>query len=258
MKKKKTYKIKAKAIKEDSECKLNISITPKNAEEKKFQRPVRCDLRNIIYLTNQKHRMYDFYPKTYRDMTSTPERIEAAPDLNTLNQLFNGCDKIVTVDLIGFDASGITDFSYMFQGMYALQTIKGIEDFDTSNATTTNSMFALTRALTSLDLSKWNVSNVTDMNSMFSTMTHLQTLNISGWDTSKVENFNYMFKQCAVLKEIKGVFDFASAKAGYYESMFDQRNPADLIVTVKNAPKGLTAGKLGLKNSNQLVVLSYR
>ena len=255
---KKTYKVKTKALKEDSECELSIDITPKGAEEKKFRRSIRCDLRNIIYLTNQKHRLMDFYPENYRTMTNTPERIEAASDLNTLRQFLFSCQKVTYVDLVGFDTSSITDFSMMFLGAYVLQTIKGIEDFDTSSATTMNEMFSAARALTSLDLSKWNVSNVTSMNSMFNTMTHLQTLDISGWDTSKVENFNYMFKQCAALKEIKGVFDFTSAKAGYYDNMFDQHTPANLIVTVKNAPKGLTAGGLGLQNSNQLVVLSYR
>ena len=105
--------------------------------------------------------------------------------------------------------SNHTDLSYMFSGCPNLQTINGIEQWDTSNVTDMSGMFADCTSLVSLDLSNFDTSNVTDMNCMFMNCTNLKRLDLSNFDMSKT-NASLMFIDCNNLQELR--LDYCSAE----------------------------------------------
>ena len=91
--------------------------------------------------------------------------------------------------------------SYLF---YYLSNVKEIafDNFDTSQVTNMNSMFASCRSLTSLDVSKFNTSQVTNMSYMFNQCRNLTSLDVSKFDTSKVTDMYYMFYSCSSLTSL--------------------------------------------------------
>ena len=108
------------------------------------------------------------------------------------------------------------DFFYNFK---KLKEVRGLENFDTSNATTFAYMFNMCESLESLDLSSWDTSNVTSFFWMFHTCKNLKNLNLSGWDTSNVTTMNCMFKNCYAVTELDlGSWD--TSKVTNMNSMF--------------------------------------
>ncbi|WKT14468.1 BspA family leucine-rich repeat surface protein [Lactococcus lactis] len=95
-----------------------------------------------------------------------------------------------------------SDLSRLFGYMSNLSTITGLENLDTTNANTMNSMFYKCSSLSSLDLSSWDTTNVTNMNSMFEQCSSLSSLNVSNWNTVNVSQMGLMFEQCSSLSSL--------------------------------------------------------
>ena len=106
-----------------------------------------------------------------------------------------------------------------FYKLSALNTIEGLENFNTSAVTNMREMFLGCHRLTSLNLSNFNTSKVTDMNSMFSGCSSLTELNVSNFNTSKVTNMGYMFSGCSSLTELN-LSNFNTSKVTYMRYMF--------------------------------------
>ncbi|GEO69250.1 BspA family leucine-rich repeat surface protein [Levilactobacillus acidifarinae] len=86
-----------------------------------------------------------------------------------------------------------TDASSLFSGFMRVDKIDGLENLNTTAATTMNSMFDNDQYLTDLDLSHFDTHNVTDMSSMFSDDELLPSLDLSHLNTKQVTNMSYMF-----------------------------------------------------------------
>ncbi|MBQ7167324.1 MAG: BspA family leucine-rich repeat surface protein, partial [Treponema sp.] len=82
------------------------------------------------------------------------------------NSMFAGCSSLTSIDMSGFDASGVADMTSMFSGC---------------------------GSLTSVNLSGWDTHWVYDMSCMFSHCSNLRSVDLSGWDTSRVSNMQNMF-----------------------------------------------------------------
>ena len=125
---------------------------------------------------------------------SSVDNISATPSFNS------------NVTTIIFDESfqyyQPTDLSGWFSYKSKLTTFRGLENFDTSRATTMKGMFTGCDGLTSLDLSTFDTSSVTDMSSMFIDCDNLETLNLRGFDTSNVTDMNAMFNLCKNLTSV--------------------------------------------------------
>ena len=89
----------------------------------------------------------------------------------------------------------------MFDGCEKLESLD-ISSFRTSNVTDINSMFKDCKALVSLDVSKFDTKNVTSMTHLFSNCETLGQLDLSSFDLSKVTEFTAMFYQCKNLTTI--------------------------------------------------------
>ena len=80
-----------------------------------------------------------------------------------------------------------------FYGCQNLESVKGLENLNTSEVTSMLSVFDGCSSLVSIDLSPLDVSNVRSMSSMFSGCFQLKNVNLEGWNTSKVEYMSNMF-----------------------------------------------------------------
>lgn len=97
-------------------------------------------------------------------------------------------------DLNHIDVSGVTDMSFLFDGLdvrnIKIRNIK-IDKWDTSNVTNMRSMFSGARYF-NRPLSAWNTSNVTNMEGMFFLAESFNG-DPSAWDVSNVTNMRQMF-----------------------------------------------------------------
>lgn len=84
----------------------------------------------------------------------------------------------------------------------ALTQITGIENLNTSEVTDMGRMFCYCRALTELDVTKFDTKNVTNMYSMFSYCKTLDKLDLTNFDTKKVTTMESMFYGCTALTTI--------------------------------------------------------
>ena len=96
---------------------------------------------------------------------------------------------------------------WMFNECHKLKEIKGINKFNTPNATSMSAMFQECYELEFLDLSDFNTSNVKDMEAMFN--------------------------NCHKLKEIKGIINFNLNKLKHKEKIFDGCDNLNKIIVSK-------------------------
>ena len=132
----------------------------------------------------------------------------------TMSAMFFDCSALTNVDVSKWDVGKVKYFSAMFKECSALQSIKGLNNWNTTAATDMSSMFASDSSLTELDLSKFDTSNVITFDSMFTSDIALTSLNVSNFKTDKVTNFSNMFSGCSVLTSITGLETWGTTGAG--------------------------------------------
>ena len=94
------------------------------------------------------------------------------------------------------------DSRSLFSYLKKLQTIRGLENLDTSQVTNMSSMFEMCNNLTNLDLSHFDTSKVTDMSRMFGDCKNLTSLDLSSFDTSQVTHVSGMLAGCINLHHL--------------------------------------------------------
>lgn len=99
------------------------------------------------------------------------------------------------------NTSETTEMVGMFSGCKALTSLN-LSKFDTSMADNINNMFMECEALTSLDLSNFNTEKVTSMSYLFAGCKALELLNLSSFNTKNVRTMGDMFGQCKELNTI--------------------------------------------------------
>ncbi|MCR5454751.1 MAG: BspA family leucine-rich repeat surface protein, partial [Bacteroidales bacterium] len=97
------------------------------------------------------------------------------------------------------NTENVTNMSGMFYNCKALTTLD-VSKFDTKNVTNMSGMFNGCTALESLDVSKFDTKNVTNMSGMFNGCEVLTTLDLSGFNTENVTNMSGMFNGCEKLQ----------------------------------------------------------
>ena len=111
------------------------------------------------------------------------------------------CTHVKKVNFDGY-FKVVGDVKSVFIRLRGLTDIEGLENVDTSEATTMYAWFSQCSSLKHVDLSHFNTSNVKNMNSMFEACTNLEDLDLSKFDTSQVRDMSYMFAGCESLKEL--------------------------------------------------------
>ena len=129
-------------------------------------------------------------------------RIVINQNINNCYGMFQNCYEIVEMDLSHFDASHVTDMSYMFYGCISLTSIN-FKGFDTSSVTSfMHYMFSNCNKLYSLDLSGFNTVKVECMENMFENCYSLTSLNLKNFRTTNSRAFDSMFQDCYKLEYI--------------------------------------------------------
>ena len=110
------------------------------------------------------------------------------------------------------------DCSYLFVGLYNINSINFNDNFNTSKVTNMAYMFGsgyyrsiISNTIQNLDLSGFNTSNVTNMKCMFLGYSGLLNLDIGNFNTSKVTDMSGMFSACSSLTSLD-VSNFNTAK----------------------------------------------
>ncbi|MBQ9667402.1 MAG: BspA family leucine-rich repeat surface protein [Prevotella sp.] len=142
--------------------------------------------------------------------------------LDNCSGMFNGCEKLASIDLSGFNTEKVTDMSNMFNGCKALTSLD-VSTFNTDGVTNMSYMFAGCKALTSIDVSPLNTEKVTDVSGMFSGCSSLTELDLSTFDTRSVTKTAKMFYNCPQLTTIyiTTLWDVTGVTAANSTQMFD-------------------------------------
>ena len=178
-------------------------------------------------------------------------------EVANMGDMFYGCYKLTSLDLIHFNTSKVTNMGFMFFGCYQLTSLD-LTHFNTSKVTDMGYMFRNCSSLTSLDLSSFNTSQVTRMSSMFSGNSDLQIIYVSNkWSTAAVTNSNNMFYDCASLVGGQGTtYDADHVNAEYAHIDGGPSNPG--YFTDKNASlRGDVNGDNNVNISDVTTLIDY-
>ena len=139
----------------------------------------------------------------------------------SLGALFRNLPNVESIEgLENFDTSNVENMSRMFYGTRSLTSNLGISNWNTSNVTNMAGMFQNSRVLTTLDLSDWNTSKVTSMSSMFRDTNSLISVDLSSWDTSSVTNMNSMFNNSGVATITESTLEWDTSSVIHMSSVF--------------------------------------
>ena len=125
---------------------------------------------------------------------------------------------IEKLDLSNFNTSNVTSMESMFAGCSSLTSLD-LSSFNTSKVTNMYSMFSNCSSLTSIDLSSFNTSNVTNMYGMFKYCSTLTSLDLSSFNTSEVTSMYGMFEYCSTLTSLD-LSGFNTSKVTNMDFMF--------------------------------------
>lgn len=143
-------------------------------------------------------------------------RLKEIKGLNTLNfsnvrnmsGMFAACYELQELDVTGWNTSKVRTMSYMFYCCKQLETIRGLETWNTGNVWNMSCMFSYGISyshdgpLKNINLSNLNVSNVRDMSDMFYGCGSLKYIDVSKWDVSNLRTADHMFCQCISLEKL--------------------------------------------------------
>lgn len=121
---------------------------------------------------------------------------------DSMSYMFEGCNKLISIDTSNFDSTNVTDMSYMFSGCYKLETIELGDNFDTSNVTNFYGMFQNCYSLKSLNLSNLKVGYLADTGKMFYKCVDLEYLNLSNASIDYY-SYNMVLDTCTSLRELR-------------------------------------------------------
>ena len=117
----------------------------------------------------------------------TVEYLKVTNKVTSTAGMFYNCDSATSLNLSDFDTSNVTEMWEMFCYCCSLETIIGIENWNTGKVTDLTYTFMCCESLTTLNLSGWNTSEITLLDGMFSDCTYLEELDISNWDLSNAD-----------------------------------------------------------------------
>ena len=152
--------------------------------------------------------------------------------LTTCHNMFNGCDKIIEIDLGNFDSSLVDKISSMFEGCTSL-TFINFTNFNTTNVLSMTNTFKDCYFLYTLDLSSFDISQVSNAQSMFYNCKSLFSLDLSSFDTSKLSKMNSMFKNCYNLQYLN-IKNFVITNKTEYTDIFYNTGKNLTIIANKN------------------------
>ena len=142
--------------------------------------------------------------------------------VTSMNSMFNGCESLRKITFGQINTSMIKDMSKLFYECKAITSLD-LSNFDTSSVTLMYEMFSHCESLISIDVSNFNTSKVENMEDIFAYCFQLTYLNISNFDTSRVTNMKGLFYNCSKLK-ILDISNFDTSSVNNIQFMFGKCN----------------------------------
>jgi surface protein len=109
---------------------------------------------NMPNLTKVSHMFADCFKLEKIDLSGWQ-----TPALTCLDAMFNDCRVLKTVDMSSFDTSNVREFSQIFESCYALESIVGLENWNTDQGQDFSETFSGCGSLKELNISTFNTSN---------------------------------------------------------------------------------------------------
>ena len=122
--------------------------------------------------------------------------------VSRMDSLFAHCRKLKSVDLSGWNVPGLRLCYKMFSGCNKLETVEGLNTWQSFEPTEMYEMFMDCTNLTTVDINNINTSNVINTLFMFSGCKSLQSIDISKWNIDKLIYTQSMFYDCIKLETI--------------------------------------------------------
>ena len=136
-------------------------------------------LPNEIYINGiQQNEVTNYY---YLNESENNVTLKWKYELNSTNQMFQGCSNITEIDFSGFSTSNIKNMGKMFSQCSSLKSIE-LSNFDISNVETMEFMFYYCSSLTSLNLSSFNIEKAKIIRNMFAYCNSLISLDLSNFN----------------------------------------------------------------------------
>ena len=162
--------------------------------------------------------MYDIETKNIKNIVFDESFKTYAP--TSLEHFFAGCSTLETISGLEYlNTEKVTDMSSMFDGCQKLSSLD-LSKFNTEKVTNMSGMFYGCQKLSSLDLSKFNTEKVTYMSSMFEDCQELSSLDLSNFNTKKVRYMASMFRACSALTTIYVSDNFKTGQVTNSTGMF--------------------------------------
>ena len=128
--------------------------------------------------------------------------VSGIEDLSLLfDSLLDDVDNVETLDLSGWNTSGVKDISGIFYWCNSLKYIN-LSGWNTSDVKNMNTMFAYATRVKAIDFTGWNTCSVENMHGMFWRCESLKSLDLSGWNIDKVNDMGNMFYSCSNLVDL--------------------------------------------------------
>ena len=162
--------------------------------------------------------MYDVETKNIKNIVFDESFKTYAP--TSLENFFAGCSTLETISGLEYlNTEKVTDMSGMFDGCQKLSSLD-LSKFNTANVTNMSYMFYYCQNLSKLDVSNFNTEKLLTMYCMFQNCKNLTSLDLSNFNTKSVEEMAQMFYGCSTLQNIYVSENFVTGQvyAGY--SMF--------------------------------------
>lgn len=141
-------------------------------------------------------------------------------DIKRLDDFLLDADGVKSVMFSNVDTSAIESVGCMFAGCKSLETVEGLESFDTSCCIDFALMFADNTNLAALDVSNFDTSSGKDFTGFFEDCSSLKSLDLSGWDVSNAVSLAKMFKGCKSLEKLN-LTGWCPAEGVDVSDMFD-------------------------------------
>lgn len=125
-----------------------------------------------------------------------------SPSTICLPRMFRDCAKLTSINLTNFlEYCQIQRMGQVFAGCFELQTITGLETWDTSKCSRFDTTFADCQKLVNFNISQWKLPDSIIFRNMFARCNQLETIDLSFINVA-VTNVEYLFHGCENLKTV--------------------------------------------------------
>ena len=146
-----------------------------------------------------------------------------------MGYMFAKCSNLINLDISKIKTDNVTHMEYMFNECSKLENLN-LSNFKTDKVEYMNDMFSFCTNLSELNLSNFKIDCVKNMNSMFSACYNLKELNISSFKTEQVEDMSQMFYECHSLQDL----DISNLNINEYVNVKIKSDKSPLLISQKN------------------------